>query len=64
MNLIREEDSYRRILGARVPVRAFALELTTNGFTTRGTLTLDAEFRPATIELIFPLGHKIFRRVR
>ena len=39
----------------------YRLRLTTGAWVTRGTLTL-ADERPVTLELVFPQGHKVFRR--
>jgi len=64
VRLERDEDASRAFGGDRVPVRVFRITLVTGPWTTRGTLTLDAgDLAPMTIELVFPQGHKVFRRM-
>ncbi|MEM7204712.1 MAG: amidohydrolase family protein [Planctomycetota bacterium] len=58
----RRRDSTRRLLREAVPVRVLALRLDLGGHQTRGTLTLDRQHLPVTLELVFPQGHKVFRR--
>ncbi len=60
----RAEDGSRALRGGRVPVRIYRIRSVTGAWTTRGTLTLSADDgAPATIELVYPQGQKLFRRV-
>ena len=62
--LSRRADGSRAAGRVRVPVRRFALKLTTGGRTTPGRLAPDAGRMPALPELVFRQGSQVFRRLR